>query len=129
MNLPIDPSSIITLSLPIPSLPGVPPGATTVPPLFSDVSLAQLPEETEEYPLLERYGLLSGLPFGYSYAPTRPIKVHSVKYENDKFVPAGIAATLEEPAKRAMWIPDGTVRVPPRYETMDTKSIPYRRLM
>ena len=127
-NLPIEPRSLIFLFRPVNSIPGVPIGATTVPPLFYDVNYSQQTEDIDEYPLFERFGLIAGLPAGYSYSPNRFTKIGSVKFESGRVIPSNSTLSeKEQEEKKNTWIPVGTEKAPPKYDRPDTKNVPFRK--
>ncbi|KAI8804387.1 hypothetical protein BJ742DRAFT_713319, partial [Cladochytrium replicatum] len=70
IKMPIHPNSALTVTRPLPSIPGVPAGVTTVPPIFMDSSWAdkQTPPQCR-YEYIERTGMIPGLAFGYTYSP------------------------------------------------------------
>ncbi|KAJ1559746.1 hypothetical protein HK096_011237 [Nowakowskiella sp. JEL0078] len=87
VHLPIHPKSSIIVSRPLPAIPGVPSGVTTVPPVYMDAAWAekqQPPRSRYEY--LERTSPIPGLPFGYTYAPTVMIQVGSEIKEDQNTV-------------------------------------------
>ncbi|KAI8820517.1 uncharacterized protein EV422DRAFT_73879 [Fimicolochytrium jonesii] len=76
VNLPIHPKSSVTLSRPLPNIPGVPPAVTTIPPVFMDPLWAErqkAPEHRYEY--MERAGEVPGVPYGYTYSPAPLVDV------------------------------------------------------
>ncbi|KAJ3137190.1 hypothetical protein HK100_000909 [Physocladia obscura] len=80
VGLPIHPKSNILISRPIPSVPGVPVSATTIPPVFMEQTwFEKLPIPQCYFEAMERAGCTPGLPMGYSYCPTRPIDVYAMK--------------------------------------------------
>ncbi|KAJ3148956.1 hypothetical protein HDU86_007314 [Geranomyces michiganensis] len=70
VNLPIHPKSSVTLTRPLPSIPGVPQAVTTIPPVFMDPLWAERQKPpVYRYEALERGGEVPGLPYGYTYTP------------------------------------------------------------
>jgi hypothetical protein len=70
VSLPIHPDSYVSVSRPLPPIPGVPPTATTVPTTIMDPTFASmLPAPCSKYEARERDGHVPGLPVGFSYAP------------------------------------------------------------
>ncbi|KAI9106297.1 hypothetical protein DFS34DRAFT_58191 [Phlyctochytrium arcticum] len=84
VNLPIHPKSSVTLTRPLPSIPGVPPGGTTIPPVFMDPLWAEKQKPPAcRYEYLERTGEIPGIPYGYSYAPGPLVEVKPDPTTND----------------------------------------------
>ncbi|KAI9003546.1 hypothetical protein BC832DRAFT_540384 [Gaertneriomyces semiglobifer] len=85
VNLPIHPKSSVTLTRILPSIPGVPQGVTTIPPVFMDPLWAERqPAPQSRYEYLERMGQVPGLPIGYTYAPCAMVDVSTlIKPEAD----------------------------------------------
>ncbi|TPX62603.1 hypothetical protein PhCBS80983_g00408 [Powellomyces hirtus] len=76
VNLPIHPKSSVTLTRPLPSIPGVPPAVTTIPPVFMDPLWAERQKPpVHRYEYLERTGEVPGLPYGYTYTPAPLVDV------------------------------------------------------
>ncbi|KAJ3397657.1 hypothetical protein HDU92_005399 [Lobulomyces angularis] len=75
VKLPIHPKSSVTISRPIPPIPGVPNGVTTISP---DEGNKPTPPRSM-YETLERRGKLRGLPIGYSYGPNTLVELKVVK--------------------------------------------------
>ncbi|KAI9202395.1 uncharacterized protein BJ171DRAFT_584296 [Polychytrium aggregatum] len=71
VSLPVNPLSNIMITCPLPQIPGIPNGATTVPYPFMDQSAQDKLNKppTHKYEYLERTGRVPGLPFGFTYAP------------------------------------------------------------
>ncbi|KND03878.1 uncharacterized protein SPPG_08927 [Spizellomyces punctatus DAOM BR117] len=77
VNLPIHPKSSVTLTRPLPSIPGVPQGGTTIPPVFMDPLWAEKQKPPQyRYEYLERTGEVPGLPYGYTCAPAPLVEVN-----------------------------------------------------
>ncbi|KAJ3299223.1 hypothetical protein HK104_009688 [Borealophlyctis nickersoniae] len=76
VNLPVHPKSSVTLTRPLPSIPGVPQAVTTIPPVFMDPLWAEKQKPPQSrYEYHERTGQVPGLPFGYTYAPSALVEV------------------------------------------------------
>ncbi|RKO93893.1 hypothetical protein BDK51DRAFT_20030, partial [Blyttiomyces helicus] len=132
VNLPIHPKSSVLLTRPLPSIPGVPPAVTTIPPLFMDQHWAEKQQPpTTRYDFLERTGQIPGLPFGFTYAPGALVDRHrrlSVAAKRaEKLALASLGdfraklevggATIlkkEKLKKERCEIPAGTARNPPK---------------
>ncbi|KAI8848054.1 hypothetical protein BC829DRAFT_433513 [Chytridium lagenaria] len=80
VSLPIHPKSSVTLTRPLPPIPGVPLAVTTVPPVFMEQAWAEkMPPPKFKYEFLERTGGIPGLPFGYTYTPSTLVDVYAMK--------------------------------------------------
>ncbi|KAJ3374823.1 hypothetical protein GGF31_006721 [Allomyces arbusculus] len=67
---PLHPDTVVYVYRPLPSLPGVPANATTVPPVFMDPSwVGKALATSTPYEAQERQGHVPGLPAGFTYAP------------------------------------------------------------
>ena len=70
VSLPIDHGAYVSVSRPLPPIPGVPPTATTVPSTVMDPTFASSqPAPCSKYEARERDGHVPGLPVGFTYAP------------------------------------------------------------
>lgn len=82
-KLPVDPESAVTISRPIPQIPGVPSNMTTVPPVFMpEESWNNLSQPRTEYEALEMQGRVPGLPGGFTYAPSPLVELAFEEKEN-----------------------------------------------
>ncbi|KAI9362448.1 hypothetical protein DFJ73DRAFT_756739 [Zopfochytrium polystomum] len=80
VGLPVHPKSCVTVSRPLPPIPGVPSGVTTVPPVFMEKAWAEkLGAPKYRYDFLERTGKIYGLPFGFTYSPSTLVDVYEMK--------------------------------------------------
>ncbi|KAJ3017466.1 UNVERIFIED_CONTAM: hypothetical protein HDU68_011679 [Siphonaria sp. JEL0065] len=80
VGLPIHPKSNVLISRPIPNIPGVPMGVTTLPPVFMEPTwFEKIPIPQDYYEASERTGAIPGLPIGYTYAPTKLVDVYSIR--------------------------------------------------
>ncbi|KAJ3213593.1 hypothetical protein HDU67_002684 [Dinochytrium kinnereticum] len=80
VSLPIHPKSSVTLTRPLPPIPGVPLAVTTIPPVFMEQAWAEkLPPPKFKYEFLERTGAIPGLPYGYTYTPSLLVDVYAMK--------------------------------------------------
>ncbi|KAK5666267.1 hypothetical protein QVD99_007029 [Batrachochytrium dendrobatidis] len=130
LDLPIHDKSNVTLTRLIPSIPGVPKGVTTIPPLFMDEEWTEaLQPPRSQYEFLEQTGGIPTLVYGYTYAPNTlmdssdPIQLISrreamatpaMKNGND-------SNRLTIVKNTSMWanfddIPRGATRLPPKIE-------------
>ncbi|KAI8908562.1 hypothetical protein EDD86DRAFT_270613 [Gorgonomyces haynaldii] len=84
VDLPVHPDSNVTITRVIPSIPGVPKGFTTCPPVyFSPDNVHQLGEPQSLYQLNELIGKTPGLPPGYTYAPNPLQSGKSIQYDKE----------------------------------------------
>ncbi|KAJ3262197.1 hypothetical protein HDU77_000417 [Chytriomyces hyalinus] len=80
VGLPIHPKSNVLISRPIPSIPGVPPAVTTIPPIFMEPAwFEKIPPPACFYESLEKTGGVPGLPVGYTYSPNKLLDVYAIK--------------------------------------------------
>ncbi|KAJ3066566.1 hypothetical protein HDU98_010131 [Podochytrium sp. JEL0797] len=80
VGLPIHPRSNVLISRPVPNIPGVPAGVTTIPPVFMEPTwYEKIPIPQCYYEASERIGGVPGLPIGYTYAPTKLVDVYTIK--------------------------------------------------
>ncbi|KAJ3364532.1 hypothetical protein GGF32_001632 [Allomyces javanicus] len=101
---PLHPDTVVYVYRPLPSLPGVPANATTVPPVFMDPSwVGKALATSTPYEAHERQGHVPGLPAGFTYAPA-PIA---------NTVAAKTGATPPSPLVDGA-VPQGKSLIPPR---------------
>ncbi|KAJ3042819.1 hypothetical protein HDV00_006640 [Rhizophlyctis rosea] len=110
VNLPVHPKSSVRLTRLLPSIPGVPRGVTTIPPVFMDPMWAEKQKAPQyRYEYLERTGQVPGLPFGYTYAPLALVEVtpqpKSLEQEARDMRAAVLAAEREQAGKSRGWTP------------------------
>lgn len=67
-RLPVHPGSLVFISRPLPSIPGVPSNTTTVPPVFALSTTNS--NTTSDYENREQKGFSPELPYGYTYLPS-----------------------------------------------------------
>ncbi|KAI9336135.1 hypothetical protein BDR26DRAFT_920198 [Obelidium mucronatum] len=80
VGLPIHPKSNVLISRPIPNIPGVPTGVTTIPPVFMEPTwFEKIPIPQDYYDASERIGAIPGLPIGYTYVPTKLVDVYTIR--------------------------------------------------
>ncbi|KAJ3408961.1 hypothetical protein HDV05_004665, partial [Chytridiales sp. JEL 0842] len=80
VSLPVHPKSSVTLTRPLPPIPGVPAAVTTIPPVFMEPAwIEQLQPPKFRYEYFERVRGIPGLPFGYTYAPAPLVDVYLLK--------------------------------------------------
>ncbi|KAJ3082396.1 hypothetical protein HDU99_002819 [Rhizoclosmatium hyalinum] len=120
VGLPIHPKSNVLISRPIPNIPGVPSGVTTIPPVFMEPTwFEKVPIPSCYYEASERIGGIPGLPVGYTYAPTKLVDVYAIrgieKAKKEPELPAQIKPIQEQqqPSKRISVLgrPSATGRV------------------
>ncbi|ORY39899.1 hypothetical protein BCR33DRAFT_853036 [Rhizoclosmatium globosum] len=120
VGLPIHPKSNVLISRPIPNIPGVPSGVTTIPPVFMEPTwFEKIPIPSCYYEASERIGGIPGLPVGYTYAPTKLVDVYAIrgieKAKKEPELPAQIKPIQEQqqPSKRISVLgrPSATGRV------------------
>ncbi|KAI8922123.1 hypothetical protein DFJ77DRAFT_425090, partial [Powellomyces hirtus] len=148
VNLPIHPKSSVTLTRPLPSIPGVPPAVTTIPPVFMDPLWAERQKPpVHRYEYLERTGEVPGLPYGYTYTPAPLVDVAeqlklvgpqdanaakpgTMVAQGGSSAEVGSTATVESTSASAQHgaIPPGTARVPQKTDmnavVFDNRRVP-----
>ncbi|KAJ3024594.1 hypothetical protein HK097_006879, partial [Rhizophlyctis rosea] len=111
VNLPVHPKSSVRLTRLLPSIPGVPQGVTTIPPIFMDPMWAEKQRPPGvRYEYLERTGQVPGLPFGFTYAPGGLVEVERGPRTQEmeaKDMRAAVLAAEREAANRGRGVTPG----------------------
>jgi hypothetical protein len=84
VELPIHSHSFVSMTRVVGQVPGVPTWATTTPPLCIQTTHRSAPPRSK-YEYKERIGCLPGLPSGYTYAPSAPMKQDLVTPPTDSW--------------------------------------------
>ena len=128
VELPIHGKSNVTLTRPIPPIPGVPSGTTTTPPLFviGENWVDSRPPPKSEYEYKERIGVIPQIPPGFTSNPFGVLlgkQTPVIRDENSPVEPLGMYKVNRnaEEWSDSDEIPKGASRVPPRPESAGEK--------